>query len=338
MLDRVLVFDGMRHAWVAVGVLLSACYREAAAPLANAKDPLVQRGAQSCGRHDDLRHPPAEANAGGRLRTHTTGPLSGTDRRDWAGTSIPDFVPQRLGTLELFILDAADGGHLAFYREPYGLGSCALSGATNCAYVAQFYTGSGALSWSLRIGDVMSRPDHLEVQDIRFADGVLYFNEACQSYSRDARGACSSLVAVDPKPRRVLWRTDPLVSNGRFLIRGCYVIAGYGFTAEPDAVSLVDRANGEVVQKIWVSSSPEQYSLVQPDQLQVTLYAGGVRRYALEGIETDAGRLRDLDPAELGGAGYGGIGYGGASYGGVGYGGATYGTSRGTHPPLRRRK
>lgn len=297
-------------------VLVSACYREGATPLANAKDPLVQRGTQACGRNDDLRHPPFEPDTEGRLRTHTTGPLSGTDSRGWAGPSIPEFVPRRLGTLELFILDPADAGHLAFYREPYGLGSCALSGAANCAYVAQFYTHGGKLGWSLRLGDLMSRPDHLEVQDIRLADGVLYFNEACQSYSNESGGQCSSLVAVDPQARRVLWRTDPLVSNGRFVVRGCYVVAGYGFTAEPDAVYLVDRGTGVVRQKIGVSSAPEQYSLVKADQLRVTLYSGGARRYGLEGFDTDAGMLRDLDPAEYGGQGYGGQGYGGASYGG----------------------
>lgn len=326
MVDRVLVSDGMRHAWLAGWVLLSGCYREGAAPLANARDPLVQRGSQECGRNDDLRHPPLEAHADGRLRTHTSGPLSGTDRRDWSGDAVPKFVPERLGTLELFILDEADGGHLAFYREPYGLGSCALGGTnTNCAYTARFYTKAGTLRWSLDLGDLMSRRDQLEVQDIRLADGVLYFNEACQSYAADAGGACSSLVAVDPQARRVMWRTDPLVSNGRFLIRGCYVVAGYGFTAEPDAVFLVDRGTGAIRQKIGVSSAPERYKLVQPDELHVTLYAGNARRYALEGFDTDAAMLRELDPAEFGGAGYGGMGYSGAGYGGASYGGATYG-------------
>ena len=322
----------MRHARI-VGVglalaLTAACYRESNAPLANARDPLVQQGTQSCGRNDDVRHPPFEPSPDGRLRTHTTGPLSGTDRREWAGPPIPEFVPKRLGTLELFILDDTDGGHLAFYREPYNLGSCTLGGAANCAYEARFYTHGGKLAWSLPLGEVMSRPDHLEVQDLRFADGVLYFNEACQSYASGANGACSSLVAVDPAARRVLWRTDPLVSNGRFVVRACYVVAGYGFTAEPDAVFLVERGTGKVRQKIPVSSAPEQYTLVQPDQLRVTLYSGGARRYALEGFDTDAGMIRDLDPAEFGGAGYGGAGYGGMGYGGASYGG----------PPPRSRK
>ncbi len=316
-------------------VLMSACYRESTPPIANARDPLVQRAAQTCSANDDLRHPPFEPTPEGRLRTHTSGSLSGTDQRTWAGPPIPSYVPQRLGTLELFILDPADRGHLAFYRDPYDVGSCNLrdNRDMNCAYEARHYTERGKLAWSLRLDEVMSRPDHLEIQDIRLADGVLYFNEACQSYAAESGNKCSSLVAVNPNTRQVLWRTDPLVSNGRFLVRSCYIVAGYGFTAEPDWVSLVDRGTGTVKQKLWVSSAPEQYSLVAGDQLHVTLYAGGTRRYALEGFDTDAGQLRDLDPAEYGGASYGGASYGGMGYGGMGYGGQTYGGR-----PLRLRK
>jgi len=156
----------------------------------------------------------------------------------------------------------------------------------------------------------MSRSDNLEVQDIRLADGVLYYNEACQSYSREAQGQCSSLVAVDPRARRVLWRTAPLTSNGRFRLRGCYIVAGYGFTAEPDSVYLVERGSGAVVQKLFVSSSPEQLTLVGRDHLDVTLYSGITRKFRLDGIEAGNGTIVALDPDPYGGAGYGGATYG----------------------------
>jgi len=54
----------MRDARLVALVLMSACYREGTAPLANAKDPLVQRSGQACGRNDDLRHPPLEPSGG----------------------------------------------------------------------------------------------------------------------------------------------------------------------------------------------------------------------------------------------------------------------------------
>ncbi|MDB4961271.1 MAG: uncharacterized protein JWP01_1270 [Myxococcales bacterium] len=300
---------------VGAGLLLwSACYRDSSPSIANASDPLGQAPV-SCGGADDLAHAVLDPSPDGRLRTHTTGVLSGRDRRSWNGIDVPDAIPRELGELELFVLDEADGGHLALYREPYDVGSCQLGGSANCAYEARFYSRAGRLEWSVKLAKALSRRDHLEIQDLRLVNGVLYFNEACQSYSNEAGGTCSSLVAIDPRARRVLWRTAPLISNGRFVVRGCYLIAGYGFTSEPDTLHLIDRATGAVRQTIRLSSAPERYTLSTPDRLDVSLYSGVARRYVLEGVASGNGVIRELDAAEYGGASYGGGSYGGASYG-----------------------
>jgi hypothetical protein len=167
----------------------------------------------------------------------------------------------------------------------------------------------------------MSRSDHLEVQDIRLSGGVLYFNEACQSYSNEAGGDCSSLVAVDPVARRVLWRTPPLISNNRFMVRGCYIVAGYGFTSEPDALHLIDRGTGAIVQRLAVGSAPQGYTFPDPTSLDVSLYSGDVRRYRIDNVLAANGKLVPLDADAYGGNMYGGQGYGGATYGGNSYGG-----------------
>jgi hypothetical protein len=310
-----------RSTTVLVGLgLVAACYRDPPPVASVGLRPLVMA---SCSTIDDLHHAPVDPNPGGRLRTHTTGSLAGAAGRSWTGGQVPSFVPLKVGTLELFLLDEADGGYLAFYREPYGLGSCGLGGSKNCAYGVRFYDGSHQLAWKLKLDKLMARPDHLEIQDIRLADGVLYYNEACQSYSSGAGGQCSMLVALDPRAGRVLWRTRPLVSNGRFRIRGCYVVAGYGFTNEPDFVFLVERATGKVLQELPVATAPEQMTLIGPDRLDIELYSGTLRRFRLDGIESRGGRLVALDPPEQ---------FGGASYGGASYGGASYGL-----PPPRRR-
>lgn len=301
----------LRHPLV-FAVSIAACYRDQPAPVTNTTTPAPLQ--VSCAA-DDRVHPPRDASPGSRLRTQSEGVLSGAGRRRWTGIDIPDHVPKSIGTLELFLLDPADGGHLAFYREPYDVGRCTLSGHENCRYEARFYDARGTKQWALRLDRVLSRKDRVEIQDIRLAGGVLYFNEACQSYSREAGGQCSALVAVEPREGRVLWRTAPLVSNGRFVIRGCAIVAGYGFTSERDAVFLVDRRTGEVLAEHGVASAPEQYALQPDDQVHVTLYSGALRRYQL--ARTD-GRavLQPLDPPDLGGASYGGASYGGASYGG----------------------
>ena len=304
-------------AWLVPGLVLSACwYRDQPA-----QAPSGAGSAQvSCSPLDDARTPPLDPQTG-RLRSHVTGQLSADARRmsgrTWNGGEVPSFVPRTLGTLELFLLDAADAGYLAFYREPYNLQSCQLSGAGNCAYEARHYDQRGQLRWKVALNDILSRPDHLEIQDIRLAGGVLYFNEACQSYAEGAGGRCSSLVAVDPAARKVLWRTPPLVSNGRFAVRGCYVVTGYGFTAEADHVFLVSRASGQVLQEVPLASAPEKLTLAGRDQLDVEIASGVVGRFRLIDFDGPGGKLQLLDPdPAFGGAGYGGASYGGASYGG----------------------
>src|SRR5262249_14090676 len=150
--------------------------------------------------------------------------------REWGGPEVPVFVPLASGSLELFVLDRGTED-VALYRDPYDAGSCSLSGDANCDYEVKVFR-CGELAASVALGPLLSRKDELEVQDIRYADGVLYFNEACQSYSRLAGGRCSSMVAVDVQSGQVLWRSEPLRSNNVFLVVGDYLVTGYGFTGE----------------------------------------------------------------------------------------------------------
>jgi hypothetical protein len=326
--------------WLVPGLVLSACwYRDRpAAPGPGAQAPLE---AQACSPLDDTRHPPLDPGEGGRMRTHVQGSLSANARRHggkrtWSGDEVPAFIPRALGTLELFLLDPADAGYLALYREPYELHSCQLGGAENCAYEVRHFDTAGQVKWQLRLNDLMSRHDHLEIQDIRLAGGVLYFNEACQSYASGADGQCSSLVAADPIARRVLWRSPPLVSNSRFVVRGCYLVTGYGFTSEPDFVFLVSRATGKVLQRIPIASAPQKMTLVGRDLLDVQIYSGAIGRFRLVDFDGPAGALKllDEDPA------FGGAAYAGAAYGGAAYGGASYGQNRPRfrRPPPRPRR
>lgn len=302
----------MRLVGLPLLLVVTACYRGdvPAPPVSPAAPAPAPRSA--CG-PDDVVAPVVDPSAEGRLRSHVDGVLSGAGGRTWIGPAVPAAIPTRLGTLELFVLDRADGGYLALYREPYGLASCQLGTADNCAYEVRHYDRRGQLRWALPMDALLSRPDQLEIQDVRLAGGILYFNEACQGYARDAGGACSALVAYDPRAREVLWRTAPLVSNGRFVVRGCHVITGYGFTAELDTVKLVNRATGQVRQTVLVSSAPELYQLRDPGLLKVTLYSGQYRTYRLDGITGPAGRLVDQGAPE---PGFGGSTYGGSAYGG----------------------
>lgn len=229
----------------------------------------------------------------GRLRHHADGALSQGSARVWFGPRVPRFVPLHEGTAELHLLEPwGQDGYVGVYRDPYGAKSCNLSDPRNCRMVVTGYDRCGKRLWSRELGDFMSRPTHLEVQDVRASDGVIYFNEACQSYSREAGGQCSALVALDPEAGKVLWRTRPLVSNNRILVLDRYVVAGYGFTAEADHVSLVRRRDGAVVHRRPLRSAHEDLALEGEGTLRVRIYPGDRdERFTLEGLDGDAARL-----------------------------------------------
>lgn len=220
---------------------------------------------------------------GGRLRSHVDGTLSKGSPRVWVGPQVPGFVLLIEGTAELFLLDRVGDELMAFYRDPYGASSCGLGGDANCHYFVRLYDIEGAERWSVALHELLSAPTYLEVQDIRWEDGTLYFNEACQSYASGAKGQCSALVAYDPVAKEVRWRTRPLVSNGEFLIHGDYIVSGYGFTGERDYIHVVRRHDGKIMQKLAVPKAAERFVIAEDGLLEVTLYPGTRRTFALQG-------------------------------------------------------
>lgn len=218
----------------------------------------------------------------GRLRTHVDGALSSGSPRVWVGPQVPWFVPLVDGTAELFLLDREGDELMAFYRDPYGASSCGLGGDANCHYFVHLFDMEGHEHWTVALHELLSRPTYLEVQDIRWSEGTLYFNEACQSYASGAKGQCSALVAYDPVAKEIRWRTPPLVSNGTFLIHGDYIVAGYGFTGERDYIRVVRRRDGKIMQKLAVPKAAELFVIAEDGLLDVKLYEGR-RTFAFEG-------------------------------------------------------
>ncbi|MCB9717672.1 MAG: hypothetical protein H6712_27740 [Myxococcales bacterium] len=235
-------------------------------------------------------HEPGE-RFGGRLRTHVDGALSKGSPRTWVGPQVPGFVVLLEDTMELFLLDRVGDEFMAFYREPYGAGSCEAGGTSNCRYYARLYDIEGHELWGVALHELLSASTQLEIQDVRYADGTLYFNEACQSYSSGAKGKCSYLVAYDPQAKEIRWRTKNLVSNGEFLIHGDYIVAGYGFTGERDFVYVVSRANGSIVHKVSVPKSAETFAIGDDGLLEVRIYPGTLKLFEMRGWDTSHPKL-----------------------------------------------
>ena len=58
---------------------------------------------------------------------------------------------------------------------------------------------------------------------------------------------------------RVLWRTENLVSNSRFVVHGDYVVTGYGLASEPDRLFVVRRHDGAVVSRTRLPKPPRAW-------------------------------------------------------------------------------
>ena len=71
---------------------------------------------------------------------------------------------------------------------------------------------------------------------------------------------------------KLRWRSPALVANAReFAVIEGFVIAGYGFTREPDALYVLDRRNGRAVGRLAVPSAPE-HILLRRGSLWVRTY------------------------------------------------------------------
>ncbi len=88
-------------------------------------------------------------------------------------------------------------------------------------------------------------------------DGVLYVSHAHRTYARSSGGQNAYVSAVALPSGSLLWRSAPLVANaGNFLLHEGYIVTGYGFTAEPDYLFLLDAATGETLRRTKVKSGP----------------------------------------------------------------------------------
>ena len=98
-----------------------------------------------------------------------------------------------------------------------------------------------------------------EVVWAREANGVLYVENAHLTYAKSSYGQNAYITAIDLKTKRRLWRSRALVANAdNFVVTPKFIVAGYGFTAEPDFLYLLDRRTGRVVERLALPTGPER--------------------------------------------------------------------------------
>jgi hypothetical protein len=104
------------------------------------------------------------------------------------------------------------------------------------------------------------------------AGGVLYVETTHLGYASTSKGRNAYLTAIEISSGRILWRTPGLVANAQtFVVSGNLIVTGYGFTAEPDFLYLLDRRTGRVRDRLAVPSGPERIVL-KAGRLNVRTY------------------------------------------------------------------
>ena len=111
--------------------------------------------------------------------------------------------------------------------------------------------------------------------DLAFAQlvgGTLVVELAYNGYANESGGKNGYFAAFDAASGELSWVTDPLVANaGEAVVSGGSIVTGYGFTAEPDFLFVLDLTTGKVEQKIPVKSGPEAIR-AKGDQVFVRSY------------------------------------------------------------------
>jgi hypothetical protein len=101
---------------------------------------------------------------------------------------------------------------------------------------------------------------------------MLYVSNFHRTYARSSKGANAYLTAIDLATHRIVWRSQPLVANANnFVVVGDTIVSGYGFTAEPDYLYVVNKHTGSILQRLPVKSGPE-YLVRRDDRLFVRTY------------------------------------------------------------------
>jgi hypothetical protein len=173
---------------------------------------------------------------------------------------LPPFVPTEFQTLR--VVKAIRGTPVvAIYGANFSEGRYLL--AIDPA------TGRGLFSFDFSLYEwprSFARPEKEFVQMAttwaQVEGNILYVAHAHRTYAKSSDGFNAYISAIDVAANRIVWRSQPLVSNAdNFVIKGDAVITGYGFTNEKDMLYVLNKADGRVVQQVPLKSGPSTLAM-----------------------------------------------------------------------------
>ncbi|MBM4358782.1 MAG: PQQ-binding-like beta-propeller repeat protein [Deltaproteobacteria bacterium] len=172
----------------------------------------------------------------------------------------PAGIPAKVGTdYTLWGQTGSDRNALVLGPNWLGGTSVAIVGAPDEAVVKFDFSQWSGLSLAA------AGQEQFAEQRVRWAEvhgDVLYVATGHPTYARSSGGKNAFVSALDRRTGELLWQSAPLVSNAdNFLLIGDFIVTGYGFTAEPDALFALDRATGKTVARTPLPSGPSHLVL-----------------------------------------------------------------------------
>ena len=184
---------------------------------------------------------------------------------------LPSQIPPTQGNDRIIKAIKQDDRVLAVYGTNFADGR----------YLTSFNLASGKPEFAFDFHEYMHPPKYLNA-DREYVDetvnwaqvkgNILYVSNGHSTYARSSFNQNAYLNAIDIGSGRLLWRSQPLVSNSaNFLLYHDAIITGYGFTQESHFLYVVNQKDGRIVQTIPVRKSPD-YILNKGDDIYVRTY------------------------------------------------------------------
>jgi hypothetical protein len=165
------------------------------------------------------------------------------------------------GARLLAVFDEARKARALFDFDAYAHPPANQKGRAKVGEATFTTAGSTPQAGQTRRADIEVETDTISL-DLRWAlarDRTLFVEHTNRNYAKDNKGQNAYLTAVDLETGDLAWRSAPLVANSEtFTLLGGGIVAGYGFTAEPDFIYILDAETGAVKTKTPVPSGPDE--------------------------------------------------------------------------------
>ncbi len=185
-----------------------------------------------------------------------------------APLKVPQNIPQQWGDFRLIEGIKGENAHFYLYGESHMNYQHLLIANAKNTRILHFIDFGNYVYCDNNKGDFID----MRVQWAEVIDNVLYVSTSHSTYAESSKGINAFITAIDLSDYGMLWQSAPLVSNAKnFEVIGDNIVCGYGFTAEPDYLYVLNRFTGKKVQTIKLASGPS-YIIRKGEKLYVRTY------------------------------------------------------------------